>query len=86
MGLVWLTIVICVIFTFLKARVLMQIAAARRLGTYPKQGKATMADVERLLSSGNRHWAIRCYREINKVGIAEARSIVDKMDIKKISN
>ena len=86
MGLLWLTIGLVAIFALLKARMVMQIAAARRSGIYPEHGKATMADVERLLRLGNRPWAIRCYRELNKIGLAEARKAVDEMAAGKNSN
>jgi hypothetical protein len=38
-----------------------------------------MADVGKLLQSGNRDFAIRCYREITKAGFREAIKEVDAM-------
>jgi hypothetical protein len=81
MTLIWLAAGLLAIFAFLKARLLMQIAAARRIGLYPARGMATTADVERLLRSGHRDWAIRCFREINNVSFAQAIKMVDKMAI-----
>lgn len=81
MTLLWLAVGLLAIFTFLKARVLVQITAARRTGLYPAHGKATTADVERLLRSGHGDWAIRCLREINNVSLAHATKIADKMAV-----
>jgi len=52
-------------------------SAARRSGLLPSAGKATMADVERLLRAGERIYAIRCYREIHGCGLAEAKKAID---------
>lgn len=60
-----------------------RIASLRDSGSLPEEGQATMADVERLLHSGNKIWAIRCYREIHNVGLREAKEAVEKI---KLSN
>ena len=57
-------------------------AADRRSGLLPAAGHATMADVERLIQAGQRISAIRCYREIHHVGLAEAKKAVDDLQIK----
>jgi hypothetical protein len=82
MTLLWLAVGLLAIFAFLKVRLLMQIAAARRIGLYPPPGRATTADVESLLRSGHRDWAIRCFREISNVSLAQAIKMVDKMAIR----
>jgi len=46
-------------------------------GLSPAPGQATMADVERLVRAGQRIAAIRCYREIHHVGLAEAKKAID---------
>lgn len=40
-----------------------------------------MADVERLIRAGERIAAIRCYREIHHVGLAEAKKAIDDLPI-----
>jgi ribosomal protein L7/L12 len=56
----------------------MRVSAGRSSGTLPGAGKATIADVERLVREGRRIDAIRCYREIHRCGLAEAKEAVDK--------
>ena len=51
--------------------------ASRSSGNLPAAGQATMADVERLARSGQKIMAIRCYREIHRCGLAEAKKAVD---------
>ena len=51
-----------------------QLAKLRRSGRYPQRGKATMADVERLLSTDSRGLALRCYREIHVCSLRQART------------
>jgi len=51
---------------------------ARREGRYPQEGKGTLDDVKRLVRSGDKILAIRLYREINKVGLKEAKDAVEK--------
>lgn len=50
-----------------------------RSGQSPPPGKATMADVERLMQEGQTISAIRCYREIHKCGLTEAKKAVDDL-------
>ena len=82
MTLLWVTIgvvgIIVAIFFFVYCRD----AVYRRSGLLPAAGQATMADVERLVRTGNRIVAIRCYREIHHVGLAEAKKAVDDLQIK----
>lgn len=52
---------------------------ARREGRYPQEGKGTLTDVQRLVRSGDKILAIRLYREINKVGLKEAKDAVEKL-------
>ena len=56
-------------------------AANRRAGVLPAAGTATMADVERLVRAGERIAAIRVYREIHHVGLAEAKKAIDDLHI-----
>jgi ribosomal protein L7/L12 len=53
--------------------------ALRRSGLMPAAGQATMADVERLAQAGEKIAAIRCYREIHNVGLAEAKKAVEDL-------
>ena len=54
-------------------------ASARRSGLIPSTGRATMADVERLARAGERIYAIRCYREIHRCSLADAKKAVDAL-------
>jgi ribosomal protein L7/L12 len=56
-----------------------RVAAARRSGLLPAAGQSTMADVERLASTGELVWAIRCYREIHSCGLAEAKGAIEAL-------
>ena len=47
----------------------------------PPAGKATMEDVKRLIRAGQRIEAIRCYREIHQVSLAEAKDAVENLCI-----
>ena len=53
--------------------------ALRKREPLPATGQATMADVERLAQAGQHIAAIRCYREIHQVGLAEAKRAVDDL-------
>ena len=57
----------------------MRTASDRRSGILPAAGQATTTDVERLVRSGRRIDAIRCYREIHHCGLAEAKKAVDDL-------
>jgi ribosomal protein L7/L12 len=63
-------------FIFVSQRSLI---GARRSGLLPKVGQATMADVERLVRAGERILAIRCYREIHKCSLQDAKRAVDDL-------
>jgi len=56
-------------------------AALRQSGVLPAAGQATMVDVERLVRAGERISAIRVYREIHHVGLAEAKKAIDDLPI-----
>lgn len=43
------------------------------------QGRATMADVERLVQANQLIEAIKCYREIRNCGLAEAKTAVEQI-------
>ena len=69
-------------FVFLFAVVLVirgqrKVAALRASGVYPEKGKETDADVLRLLKTGNKIEAIKCYRSIHSVGLKEAKDAVE---------
>jgi ribosomal protein L7/L12 len=64
---------IALVFAMLRERKL------RKSGVLPPTGKATMADVERLIQSDLIIDAIRCYREIHQVGLADAKKAVEEL-------
>ena len=49
-------------------------------GIYPREGMAGDKDVLRLLQAGEKIMAIRCYREIHKVGLKEAKDAVELLE------
>jgi ribosomal protein L7/L12 len=58
----------------------LRVAALRRSGLYPAPGKATMADVKKLVQARKSIWAIRCYREVNpRASLKDAKNAVDKL-------
>jgi hypothetical protein len=59
------------------------LAKLRRSGHYPERGKATTADVERLLSMGSRGLAVRCYREIHACSLRQASEAVHALSTKR---
>lgn len=59
----------------------LQLARLRRRGIYPAPGAATMSDVERLLHTGHRVWAVRCYREIHGCSLQVAKQAVDSLHV-----
>lgn len=79
MNALWIGLIVVGVFLAVFAFVLLRDAAARRSGLIPPKGQATMADVERLVRSGERIVAIRCYREIHQVGLAEAKKAIDDL-------
>jgi ribosomal protein L7/L12 len=54
----------------------LQMRRMRHAGKYPRRGNAVMADVVRLLDDNKRICAIRCYREVNKCSLREAKDAV----------
>ena len=53
---------------------------ARRKGLYPLNGRATLFDVKRLISVGEKALAIRAYQEIFGVKQKEAQKSVEEME------
>ena len=51
----------------------------RNQGLYPEEGDGTDEDIVRLLNAGEKTLAIRCYREIHKVGLKEAKEAVERL-------
>lgn len=54
-------------------------SAARRSGILPPVGKGTMEDVARLIQAGQKIEAIRCYREIHRCGLVEAKKAIEQL-------
>jgi hypothetical protein len=77
MTLLWITVAGVLLAIVAHALTLFQLAKLRRAGMYPRRGKATMADVERLLATGLRVGAMRCYREVHQCSLRQAREAVD---------
>jgi ribosomal protein L7/L12 len=78
MVLVWIIGGAIVVYLLLVVLSVMGITG-RRWGDHPKPGEATMADVTRLARNGEKIAAIRCYREIHNVGLAEAKEAVEQL-------
>ncbi len=79
MNLLWLALFVVVlavaVYLFSSRRVMV----ARRSGLLPEAGKATMADVERLVRENERILAIRCYREIHRCSLKDAKRAVNNL-------
>ena len=57
-----------------------QVQQARSRGLWPKPGQIpTMEDVKRLAQAGEKILAIKLYRQIHHVGLAEAKDAVEKL-------
>jgi len=76
MSLLWFFLSLVFLMGFAQLYTAWKISNLRELGVYPQKGEATIPDVIRLRDAGLNTWAIRCYREINKVGLREAKSSV----------
>jgi ribosomal protein L7/L12 len=57
-------------------------AGLRARGIYPERGKERDEDVLRLLSVGEKIMAIRCYRDLHKVGLKDAKLAVETLQRK----
>jgi hypothetical protein len=55
------------------------ISVMQRRGIYPKKNTATMADVERLATTGHYYLALHCYRKIVKSSLRDASLVVTAM-------
>ena len=77
----WLAIIALLFLVVAQALTWFQITKLRRSGRYPERGRATMADVERLLRMGLRGLAMRCYREIHGCSLRQAKEAVDALQI-----
>lgn len=55
------------------------LAGLRRKGIYPQAGQASMADVARLKKLGLTAWAMRCYRDIRRCSLRQAKEAVDAL-------
>ena len=81
MTLLWIAGTFLGLFVVVKIIASLSDAKLRRSGVLPAPGQATMADVDRLVRSGQRILAIRCYREIHHVGLAEAKKAIDDLHV-----
>jgi ribosomal protein L7/L12 len=72
-------VAVVVVFVIIFLLVSLREWFAKQTGVLPRAGTATMADVERLKLAGQKIWAIRCYREVHKCGLAEAKRAVESM-------
>jgi ribosomal protein L7/L12 len=72
-------VAVAVIFTIIFLLLSLREWFAKQTGVLPAKGTATMADVERLRLAGQKIWAIRCYREVHKCGLAEAKRAVENL-------
>lgn len=59
-----------------------RLLSARRLrmlranGVYPEEGRESEADIERLKRAGETVFAVRCYRAVHHVSLAEAHAAI----------
>lgn len=64
-------------------RIQKKIRVLRASGGYPQEGKESDADVARLAKAGETVLAIRCHRQLHKVGLKEAHDAVLGRDTSK---
>ena len=57
-----------------------KVVELRARGIYPQVGMARDEDVLRLLQAGEKIIAIRCYRELHRVGLKEAKDAVETLE------
>lgn len=81
MNALWTGAILVGIVLMLYALVSLRDWAARWSGLLPPKGRATMADVVRLVRAGERIAAIRCYREIHRVSLAEAKKAIERLRV-----
>jgi len=79
MKVLWIVLTFAGTFTVAFLVVSLRDSLARRSGSLPAAGQATMADVKSLIQAGQRLHAIRCYREIHRCGLADAKKAIDEM-------
>jgi ribosomal protein L7/L12 len=79
MNMLWFVAGFVVLMVILAILVSWRDAAARRSGLLPPAGQETMADVHRLIQAGERIAAIRCYREIHRCSLVEAKQAVENL-------
>jgi|HubBroStandDraft_4_1064222.scaffolds.fasta_scaffold389116_2 ribosomal protein L7/L12 len=68
------------------ALVILMAMGSSRSENLPPDGQATMADVERLIRGRQKIGAIKCYREIHRVGLAEAKKAVEDLEARMKSS
>jgi len=87
MALLYLVIGIVLLLGLALARASIQVTLLRRKGLYPQPGKATMADVRRLVGARKSVLAMRCYRELYpKASKQDASNAIDKLAMSESSN
>lgn len=79
MSIVWFFLFLVFLIFVTQLYTAWKISNLRESGIYPQKGKATIHDVIGLQEAGLNLWAIRCYREINKVSLREAKSAVSSL-------
>jgi hypothetical protein len=81
MTLIWLLAAGVVLIVLAHIVSLVKLTMLRRSGVYPLTGQATMADVVRLKAAGSEVLATRCYREIHRCGLRQAKEAVASLSI-----
>lgn len=78
-GVIAVFCVLAVLLIFSSRVTAKKVDSLRARGVYPEPGKGTEADVIRLVESGEKIMAIRCYREITGQGLKESKDAVEAM-------
>ncbi|GAA5164588.1 hypothetical protein [Viridibacterium curvum] len=79
MTLVWIVVAGVVLVFVAQGWTQLELARLRRTGQYPQKGQATLEDVRRLKSAGLSVWAIRCYRELHRCSLRQAKEAVQSL-------
>jgi ribosomal protein L7/L12 len=81
MTLIWIGLVLLGMAIAFSVYSIWRNSTAGRSKLLPKAGTATMADVERLVRSGEKVLAIRCYREIHDCSLRAAKQAIEDLSI-----
>jgi len=75
----WILLVVALLILLPSIAFHLKLRKLRQQGQYPETGTASMDDVDRLLERGDTVLAIRCYREIHRCDLRQAKAAIEAM-------